>query len=294
MNDGTSKFVGTVFGERWRLVRRLGEGGMGAVFEAEDLRGGERRALKLLHDEFVADRSVVERFLREAHASQKLAHENIVRIFHSGMGDGGRPYLVMELLQGKSLGQTILETGAMPELHAALVAHGVLDALALVHAAGIVHRDLKPENVFLTRSAGGRFVVKILDFGIAKVKDIAGGLLSVTTTTGATLGTIGYMSPEQLRDSKSVDVRTDLWSVGVMLYEMLTGLNPFPISNSLTWIATVLAADGEELAARLPVGLATWDPVVRRALQRRPEDRFQTAAEMAAQIRSLARAMRAP
>jgi serine/threonine protein kinase len=273
------KLVGAVLNGRWRLVRLLGEGGMGAVYEAEGLRGEGRRAVKMLHPEFTKEESVLSRFFAEAQASQQLNHPHVARVFESARAEDGTPYLVMELLQGKSLGE-VLETGKIyPPHEAAPLVHAVLQALALAHSQRIVHRDLKPDNLFLVNDASGRPTIKVLDFGIAKVMDAAGGMGS-KTRTGVLLGTPGYMSPEQIKNSKGVDPRSDLWSVAVIFYEMLTGKSPFPADNEFAKLTAVLTDPVRPIEQVAP-NLGAWSQFFQRGLSKELPTRFQSAAEMA-------------
>src|SRR5437868_5950515 len=168
--------VGTVMSRRWRLVAKLGEGGMGEVFAAEPVDGGARVAIKILRREFVTDADVRARFLDEGRTCIRLSHPNIVRVTECSQTDDGAPYIVMELLEGVPLGAYMQHGARVPVAQAGPILQGILSGLAAAHAQGVVHRDLKPDNVFLTRGKGGTFVVKVLDFGIAKVMDVAGGM----------------------------------------------------------------------------------------------------------------------
>jgi serine/threonine-protein kinase len=279
--------VGAVLNARFRLVRFLGEGGMGAVYEAVDGQRGARVAIKTMHPEFCESSRLVERFFAEASACQALNHPNIVRVHEAARAEDQTPYLVMELLEGIPLaaymapGQTIAPSQAVP------IVREVLQALSHAHGRGIVHRDLKPANVMLVQDASGVSRVKVLDFGIAKIIDEAGGLGS-KTKTGALLGTPGYMSPEQIRNSKAVDLRTDLFSVGVLLYEMLAGSLPFPATDPFARMTAVLLGDLVPIEQVRPEH-AGWSAVLRRALAHDPGERFQSADEMATTLATVAR-----
>jgi serine/threonine protein kinase len=284
-----SRATGTVLSGRYRLTRKLGEGGMGEVYEAEPLAGGARVALKVLRGEFFADMHVRSRFVDEAKTCMRLVHPNIVRVADCAQTDDGLPYLVMELLEGVPLGAYMRGGARVPVAQATPILQGILAGLGMAHANGIVHRDLKPDNVFLTREPGGRFVVKVLDFGIAKVMDAAGGMGS-RTQTGMLLGTPAYMSPEQARNARDVDQRADLWSAGVLFYEMLSGQVAFPAPTEFARLAALLTAEPQPLEQIDPT-LAPLAPFVRRALAKDREQRFPTAAEMS---RALAEATAAP
>jgi serine/threonine-protein kinase len=281
------KLVGAVLNGRWKLVRLLGEGGMGAVYEGDSVRGEGRCAIKILHPEFTGEPQVLARFFAEAQASQSLQHPNIARVFETARAEDGTPYLVMELLQGLPLSAYLAGPEPMPMEQAAPIIHEVLQALTLAHARRIVHRDLKPENIFLSRDARGGFVAKVLDFGIAKVMDAAGGMQH-KTRTGALLGTPGYMSPEQIKSSKSVDTRSDLWSVGAMFYELVTGREIFPAENDYARLTRVLTDEVPPVEQANPK-LASWGQFFRRALAKDPAQRFQTAEEMDQSLMMLAR-----
>jgi len=272
------QLVGAVFNGRWRLIRLVGEGGMGAVFEAHSLQGEGVRAVKVLHPEFHGEDQILNRFLAEAEAVKLLQHPNVAQIFGSARAEDGTPYLIMELLQGAPLSGFMTPGQPMPPQQAGGIMLGVLQALNVAHTRGVVHRDLKPDNLFLVSDGRGNRVVKVLDFGIAKVMDAAGGMGS-KTKTGVLLGTPGYMSPEQIKNSKGVDARSDLWSVGIILYELLSGAEAFPADNEFTRLTMVLTQDIRPIAQVAPQ-LAHWQTFFLRALSKDPAGRFQSAAEM--------------
>jgi len=251
---------------------------MGSVHAAADLETGQQVAIKIVHREFLGDPSVLDRFLDEARTGQKFAHPNIVRVFGTGRAEGNLPFLVMELLEGVPLSAYTKNGGRVPITQAAPILHAVLLGLAAAHAEGIVHRDLKPENVFLAREASGQFVVKVLDFGIAKVMDEAGGM-GKRTRTGMLLGTPAYMSPEQIKNSKDVDPRSDLFSLGVLFYEMVTGRPAFPAPNEFAKLTAVLTAEPEPIE-RVEPSLAFLAPFIARAIHKDRQQRFQSAMEM--------------
>jgi serine/threonine-protein kinase len=271
--------VGAVLSRRFRLTKLLGSGGMGGVYATDQVIDGRPVAVKILHPEFVQDDQVKARFLEEARTCMRLIHPNILRVFESAVAEDGTPYMVMDLLEGVPLSAYTQNGGRVPLAQAVAVAHGMLAGLAAAHAQGIVHRDLKPENVFLAREGGEKFVIKLLDFGIAKVMDAAGGM-GTKTRTGMLLGTPAYMSPEQVKDSKNVDARSDLWSAGVMLYEMLTGRVAFPAPTEYARLFAVLNNTPEPIE-RIDPSLAPIAPFLKRALEKSREARFQSALEMA-------------
>ncbi|HEY5243396.1 MAG TPA: protein kinase [Polyangiaceae bacterium] len=278
--DSTSRtLVGAVLSRRWRLVQRLGEGGMGEVYAADPLETGTRVAVKILRPEYLTEPSVLSRFLEEATTCLRLIHPNIVRMLECASAEDGSPYLVMELLEGVPLGAYTQNGGRVPMAQAVPILQGILAGLAAAHAQGVVHRDLKPDNVFLTRASDGTFVVKVLDFGIAKVMDAAGGMGS-RTRTGMLLGTPAYMSPEQIKNARDVDQRADLWSAGVMFYEMLTGRVAFPAPTEYARLAAVLSSEPEPIE-RIDASLGILAPFLAVALRKNREERFPSALEMA-------------
>src|SRR5258708_15738822 len=216
---GSHPMIGAVLSARYRLLRLLGEGGMGAVFEAQDLQGQSRYAIKVLHPEYAKNEHVLGRFYAEGEATSRLVHPNIVRCFGYAQAEDRSPYIIMEVLDGSSL-TTYLKPGlAYDAQYAVPILRGMLSALAEAHRQGVVHRDMKPDNVFLVRNSAGPPVIKILDFGIAKVMAAAGGMMS-KTRTGMLLGPPSYMSPEQILHAKAVDAPTDLWSAALILYRL--------------------------------------------------------------------------
>lgn len=273
-----ARTTGTVLSGRYRLTRKLGEGGMGEVYEAAPVSGGPLVALKVLRGEYFADMQVRSRFVDEAQTCMRLVHPNIVRVVECAQTDDGLPYLVMELLEGVPLGAYMRGGARVPVAQAAPILQGILAGLGTAHANSVVHRDLKPDNVFLTRDAGGRFVVKVLDFGIAKVMDVAGGMGN-RTHTGMLLGTPAYMSPEQARNARDVDQRADLWSAGVLFYEMLTGQAAFPAPTEFARLAALLTAEPQPIEQVDPA-LALLASFMRRALQKDRDQRFSSATEM--------------
>jgi serine/threonine protein kinase len=288
----SSDAVGAILNGQWKLLRLIGEGGLAAVYEAEGLQGQGRRAIKLLHAQYRARRHIVDRFYNEAKACYTLRHPYITSVEAYAYAEDGTPYIVMELLEGMSLDDFLRRGRPMPLSDAVLVATGILQALSAAHARGLVHRDLKPANLFLVRDPSGRLAPKVLDFGIAKVMDAAGGMAS-KTRTGALLGTPGYMSPEQVKDAKAVDARSDLWCVAVVLYEMLTCRHPFESEDKLSRMIAVLRDPPRPIIALDPT-LSSWEPFFTRGLAKDPAERFQSAEQMAEALRELGRHLAAP
>ncbi|HYX89431.1 MAG TPA: protein kinase [Gaiellaceae bacterium] len=259
--------IGTVFDGRYRIVRKLGAGGMADVYLAEDQELGRRVAIKILNDRHAADDQFVERFRREAKNAAGLSHPNIVSIYDRGTAEGTY-YIAMEYLDGRSLKEMIVGRGPAPIKTAIEYARQILGAVGFAHRNGIVHRDIKPHNVLV--SPEGR--LKVTDFGIAR----SGA--SQMTEVGSIIGTAQYLSPEQARGSP-VDQTSDLYSVGVVLYEMLTGQVPFtgdtPLEIAMKHLSAV-PKPPSELRPEVPHDL---DLIVLRALAKNPDDRYQTADE---------------
>ncbi|HYO79558.1 MAG TPA: serine/threonine-protein kinase, partial [Thermoanaerobaculia bacterium] len=268
----------------YRVVGLLGEGGMGAVYRAKDTRLGRDVAIKVLTNVTLSDRERLQRFEQEARATGMLNHPNLLTIYDIGRDDEGNPFLVSELLEGETLGSRLTRgpLAARRAVDAALqMAHG----LAAAHEKGIVHRDLKPDNIFLTRD--GR--LKILDFGIAKLT--GGGaegpvFESAATEPGMVLGTVGYMSPEQVR-GEPVDHRSDIFSLGTIVYEMLTGTRAFKRNSSIETLSAILKEDPADLTELLPNIPPALERLVRRCLEKDRELRFQTARDLAFNLETL-------
>ncbi|MFO0571351.1 MAG: protein kinase [Polyangiaceae bacterium] len=284
--DDPQELIGAVLDGRWRLTRSVGQGGLAAVYEAENLEAGGRFALKILRAEFGENQDVVTRFLNEVQASARVEHPGVARVFEAVRAADGTPYLVMELLEGQPLAQR-MNRGRVPVEQAVAIIQNVLRALSAAHAAGVVHRDLKPGNVFLLGDAVQGTEIKLLDFGISLVLDAAGGLHR-KTRTGMLLGTPGYMSPEQIKDIKHTDARADLWSTGILFYELLSGVPAFEADNEFARVTKVLTSDPTPID-RVAPQYAHWAPFFSRALARDVLERFQTAYEMAQAVDSVAR-----
>jgi len=270
--------------EKYRIVRLLGEGGMGAVYEGENVRIRHRVAIKVLHAAVADNRDVVDRFEREAEVAGQAGSEHIVEVHDLGALPNGQRYMVMEFLDGESLAGRVDARGPMSTADLIPAALQLLDGLAAAHDAGIVHRDLKPENVFLLRSRGGtRDFVKILDFGISKFNLAADNRVNVTRT-GSVMGTPCYMSPEHARGARDVDLRTDLYAVGVMLYECLSGQRPFDGENPNEVLFKVVLEDPPKLAELVPELDPRLVAIVERGMGRNRDHRFQTARDFQAAL----------
>lgn len=273
-------------GGKYELVALLGEGGMGRVFEARHVVTGRRVAVKVLKVEASRRTEAQRRFLREARAIGRVEDPHVVEVLDAGMDEAtGAPFVVQTLLRGVSLRAYLRTLDRIEPVLAARLAARVLRGLGAAHAAGVVHRDVKPSNVFLSRREGDtpdEVTPKVIDFGISKLAD-AGDVVeapSTLTASGVVVGTVGYMAPEQAEGRDDVDGRADLWAVGVMLYEMISGDRPFDApSTTATLLRIVSAAPPPLDRARPDVPKALAD-VVMRALQREPADRWSSAAAM--------------
>ncbi len=256
--------AGTLVSDRYRIVGLLGRGGMGTVFEAAHVHIGKRFALKVLRTHSPAD---VERFERELQTLATLHSEHIVSIVDSGRLPDGRPYFVMERLYGDDLRALLDRTGPLSVGRAVTIALAVCRALQAVHRAGIVHRDLKPENVFIARSDGGRDVVKLLDFGVAK------HARHDDTSPGVLVGTLRYMAPEQISGDQPIDAPTDVFAMGVMLYECLAGQVPFRADTRERLLFAIINDAPPPLEGQRPSVPPVLAQAVGRTLAKRPEDR---------------------
>jgi serine/threonine protein kinase len=269
-----------VVGERYELVRLLGSGASGAVYEGRDRKHRERVAIKLLHPYLLDSDGAVARFFREIRAAQELQHPGVVEFRASGLTDDGRPYLVQEFLHGQDM-QQALESEALTLPDVFEISQQLLDSLAAIHDVGLVHRDVKPENLYLLHDEFGGLRTKLVDFGLVKPRQ---GTVQQLTGVGTAVGTPYYMSPEQAQGA-DVDARADLWSVGVLLFEALTGTFPFDHENPLVLLTQIVMHPAPSVTTRrpdLPPGLAG---VIDRALTRNLADRWQSARGMARALR---------
>ncbi len=272
---------GAVLAKKYRLTRPTGSGGMGTVWAAINLSTAAEVAIKVLLPEHAGYEEAVERFRHEAQATGQLAHRGIVRIFdliEFGVSAGSIA-IVMELLHGRTLATLLDEREKLSPQQALEVVLPVLSALSHAHAAGVVHRDLKPDNVFLAVDPDGLVTPKILDFGIAKLCPANRGAV---TGDGRTVGTPGYMSPEQARGLATVDHRSDLFNMGILLYEMLSGRNPFACDENLQSVVALLEREPEPIEG---ISRELWR-VIHKVLEKEPARRFANAAQLAAALRA--------
>ena len=267
--------------DKYGIVRLLGQGGMGTVYEARHVTLSRRFAIKFLLPELAARPEILRRFENEAIVAARLEHANLVAVNDVGRASDGTPYLVMEFLQGEDCSKLLRRAGPLPVPRAADIVLQACRGVAVAHRAGIVHRDLKPENLFLTDAGDGCDLVKVLDFGIAKLRPSEG---QSTTKTGSTFGTTYYMSPEQARAAGEVDQRTDVWALGVVLYELLAGRRPFEGEEFLNVVHQILTSEPPRLAtlrSGLPPGLGE---LVERAMSKDTARRFPTVEALAAAL----------
>ncbi len=269
---------------RYRLEERIDEGGMGQIWRAEHLVLGAPVAVKIVDRDVSRDEEALARFTREAQAAAQLRSPHVVQIFDYGI-DGGLPFIVMELLEGETLAKRLKRTKRLsPQDTSRFITH-VARAISRAHEAGIVHRDLKPENVFLVQNEDAA-VAKVLDFGVVKIETAALGPKGERTRTGSLLGTPFYMSPEQAQGNKTVDFRTDLWALGVMAFECITGKRPFE-SEGLGDLVLSICIRPIPIPSEhgpVPSGFDEW---FKKATERDPDARFQSSRELAETLRAV-------
>jgi serine/threonine protein kinase len=280
--------AGKLLTGRYRVFERLGAGGMGTVYRAEHVTLRKQVAIKVLEPNLALKQTAVDRFLHEARTVSQIHHENVVEIIDFGFTDEQRlPFFAMELLQGEELADRLKRSGPLPWSWVREVLVQILAALEAAHEEGVIHRDMKPQNCFLIRKGERKDVVKVLDFGLAKVISGESDFQSLSQT-GAVLGTVHYMSPEQARSEK-LDVRTDIYSVGVIAFELLTGCVPYHAAGAMGVLSKLLTSEIPTMASVAP---DVWvhprvEALVRKAMAKDREDRHASAVELAAAIREL-------
>jgi eukaryotic-like serine/threonine-protein kinase len=272
---------GELLAGKYRVDRVLGEGGMGVVLAAKNEMLNQAVAIKVLRPGALENTEALARFKREAQIAASLRSEHVARVLDVGTLGDERPYMVMEMLTGQDLGDLIDKGPRLSIQQAVDYVLQACEAIAEAHAAGVVHRDLKPKNLFLTHAVHGKPLVKVLDFGISKLEVMQSQSDMQLTKTSEIIGSPSYMSPEQLRSARNVDPRTDIWALGVILYELLTGRLPF-YAHTVTELVLVVVTEQEPPAKALRPDVPdqlSW--VIGKCLAKRPEDRFQSVAELA-------------
>jgi len=272
---------GQILAGKYRVERVLGSGGMGVVVAAWHLELEQRVAVKFLHPLALERADTAERFRREARSAAKIRSEHVARVIDVGIMEGGIPYMVMEYLEGHDISDEMAKVGRLPIEDAVDFVLQAIEALAEAHAAGIVHRDLKPANLFIALRADGTRIVKVLDFGISK--SLLGGSASELslTRTSVLIGSPLYMSPEQMRSAKDVDTRTDIWSLGVILYEMLTGRPPYTGDSIPALCASLLNDLPQPMRTLRPDVPLELEDIIRHCLAKNRVDRYGTVSELA-------------
>jgi len=278
--------AGTVVAGKYRVDRVIGIGGMGFVVAATHMQLDQKLALKFLRNESLGNTEVVQRFLREAQATVRLRGEHVARVHDVGVHEDGRPFMVMEYLEGHDLSRTLKLRGPLPAHETADYILQACEALAEAHALGIIHRDLKPANLFLTHTPAGMPLVKVLDFGISKANPLgdSGTSAPSITSSASMLGSPGYMAPEQMRSSRDVDARSDIWSLGVILFRLVSGRVPFHGDTLGDLLHKVMNEPTPSLRAHCPNLPAGFEHVVETCLMKQRSDRYASLAELASAL----------
>ncbi len=281
MNDAEDELLGQTLLGRLKVLRRIGAGGMGAVYEVEHLITHHRRALKVLHRQYASSAEAVSRLVREAGVAGKVGSELITETFDVGRLEDGSTYILMELLEGATIGELIERHGRFAPSAAVRIARRVCEGLAQAHDAGFLHRDIKPDNIFLLGGDPHAARIKILDFGIATMLPGYGDRFDNLTRTGATPGTPMYMAPEQMREDVDIDGRTDLYAMGLVLYEMIAGRRPYDATTLVGLVTQVQHGDYVALSEAAPRIDPKLEAEVHRAMHRDREARHPNARAMA-------------
>ncbi|MFT3923680.1 MAG: protein kinase [Myxococcales bacterium] len=280
MRNSSPVATGQIIANKYVVERVLGEGGMGVVIAAWHTGLDQRVAIKLLlRERLQHDESAIERFQREARAAARIRSQHVCRVLDTGALDDGTPFLVMEYLEGMDLADELAQRGKLPAVEAVRIVREACEALSEAHGCGIVHRDLKPANLFMVQRPDGGRLLKVLDFGVSKSLSSSGTPHRTLTKTASLVGSPIYMSPEQLNSSRDVDGRTDIWALGIILYELLTGRTPFYGETIPQLVTAVLTTEAEPLSSlglNLPVGL---EGIVMRALKKSRDERYASAQE---------------
>lgn len=272
---------GSVLAGKYRIESLLGRGGMGQVFLATHLQLNEPVAIKLLHRNLIDSPETLDRFLQEGRAAAKIKSEHIARVLDLGMLDDGSPYMAMEVLEGSDLAKTLKKDGPLPIPKAVDFILQACEALSAAHSIGIIHRDLKPSNLFLTQRADGTPWIKVLDFGISKFLHAGHS----HTQTSDVLGSPPYMSPEQIRSTKHVDHRSDIWSLGTILFELLTGRTPFMADTMADLCIKIVAEPSPPLSSVLPGAPPGLEAILLKCHEKDPGARYASVEELASALK---------
>ena len=275
---------GDIIAGKYRVDRVLGAGGMGVVVQATHEVLNERVALKFLLPEVITHKDIVERFVREAKAAVRIKSDHVARILDVGKLETGAPYIVMEYLDGEDLSQVLKRELKLEPSRVVRLVLQACDAMASAHSSGIIHRDLKPANLFATRASDGSERLKVLDFGISKLQDEVSSL----TRSSTAMGTPVYMAPEQLRNARGVDARADIWSLGVVAFELLTGSLPYAAENITELVALVLENEPPLLRSLCPELPVELEQTIARALSKNRDERYPSVAEFATDLARVA------
>ena len=283
---GSTDLVGLKHGDllagKYRIDKILGAGGMGVVVAAQHIHLDEWVAIKMLLPDMLGNGEAVTRFAREARAAVKIKSEHVARVTDVGTLENGAPYMVMEYLQGDDLSGWLKRWGPLPIEQAVEFVLQACEAIAEAHALGIVHRDLKPSNLFVIRRPDGALSVKVLDFGISKMKGGSSSVSDVSITkTSAMMGSPLYMSPEQMHSSKDVDSRSDIWALGIILYELISGDSPFLADTMQEVVARIVSSPPPPLTTRRPDAPSGLEAVILRCIDKDRTKRFATVGELA-------------
>jgi serine/threonine-protein kinase len=272
---------GDLLAGKYRVDRVLGAGGMGVVVAAHHIHLDEKVAIKFLLPEMLDSGEAVARFAREARAAVKIKSEHVARVTDVGTLENGAPYMVMEYLEGGDLAGWLRQRGPLSVEQASDFVLQACEAIAEAHALGIVHRDLKPANLFVVRRPDGAFSVKVLDFGISKMRSAGGGPDPSITRTSAMMGSPLYMSPEQMHSAKDVDLRTDIWALGIILHELVAGASPFLADTVPELVAKILSAPLPPLRSVCPHAPPGFEAVVAKCLEKDRRQRFESVGDLA-------------
>ncbi|HKO47804.1 MAG TPA: serine/threonine-protein kinase [Polyangiaceae bacterium] len=275
---------GTLIAERYRVLRKIGEGGMGLLYACMDTVLSREVAVKLMRRSLAVEPLIAERLMREAMLAAQL-RRHVAQVFDCGMLETGEPYIVMELLNGRDMYAVMRESGPVTPAELSVVMLQVCDGLAEAHAKGIIHRDLKPENLFCATEPDGRVVIKIVDFGVSK--QVSGRRMRAQTNPGESVGSPQYMSPEQITAPSEVDARTDIWSLGVVMYELLTGALPFRGAGTAQICAAVLTEAVPPISEYRNDVPPALEFIIRRCLEKDRARRFDGVSQLSAALAAL-------